>query len=68
MLQYLCATGTERILDNYTVKAAMEKTCIQITFPAERLHLLLQDSCGVDSRLGSGGGGGSGYWHCVSTS
>lgn len=58
MLQYLHATGTEGVLDNYILKAAMEKPCSQITFPAERLHLLLQESCGVDSRLDSWGGGG----------
>lgn len=58
MLRYLCATGTERILDNSSTK----KPCSQITFLAGQLHLLLQDSCGVDSRLGSRS---RSYWCCV---
>lgn len=39
-----------------------EKPCSQITFLAGQLHLLLQDSCGVDSRLGSRS---RSYWCCV---
>lgn len=60
MLRYLCATGTERILDNSSTK----KPCSQITFLAGQLHLLLQDSCGVDSRLDSRS---RSYWCCVTT-
>ena len=71
VLRYLHATGTERIPDSCILKATTEKPCSQITFPAGRLHVLLQDSCGVDSRLDLGVGGsvlllagGAGDRHC----
>lgn len=38
MLLYLCATGTERILDDSILKATMEEPCSQIKFLAEWLH------------------------------
>lgn len=38
MLMYLCATGTERILDNSIFKATMEEPCSQIKFLAEWLN------------------------------
>lgn len=39
MLMYLCATSTERILDNSALKATMEKPCSQIKFLAEWLPI-----------------------------
>lgn len=64
MLRYLCATGTERILDNSILKVTTKKPCSQIVFLVEQINLLLQDSHGADSRLVLRSGS---YWHCVTT-